>query len=669
MRNIQILRFAYAIACLLAATAKATEPTGIVSGRISDRDGTPMPAAEVVLRVRHADGTATRSARTDAAGDFSISDVKPGGVAVFARASDGRVGLSSIIHTAERPAEGMAVTVVMPQSLRVQVLAPDGRPLSGAYAHSVGTTGPNGEVWLRTESAKAFGLEWPESDSAGLLEIDGLPTAGPMTVDVTHPDFVRVEIEDVPPNAANPPSARLSRGGRFVLRLKGKGIAVPREGTTIRLSREGEFPYLVDVPFIPDESGLARFVVPPGTWSGFVRHPDAQALPAHFEDVVVTTDERASVEITLTPRGIVHGRVLDEAEEPVVGCLVSAAVHSAENGGDHFGYGPGWHHSAHAWTDAEGWYEIEPSVGRVRLWVNDLGKWTEPTQIELSVTRDKPAKVDLFRTLAPPVMAGIVLDPDGRPVPYAVVKPTGEQRWLVSAVADAEGRFDFTVGTFDQPDRTKPVGTLSLRVFDPHRPLETELTVPINVRKPLVPLTIRLKSTPIEPPPGIERHRPRAIAVAPGQPAPELSGRDMTNADGAIRLADLRGRFVLLDFWTVWCGPCRQHKPEVEAAARLYGDRLAVIGVHDNSVPPDKIAADVEENGPSFPTVIDTADDETTRRYGVKAFPTYVLIGPDGRVLLTSQHNRAALRADLLSALRSFLYGPERWEPIEAPRP
>ena len=72
-----------------------------------------------------------------------------------------------------------------------------------------------------------------------------------------------------------------------------------------------------------------------------------------------------------------------------------------------------------------------------------------------------------------------------------------------------------------------------------------------------------------------------------GQPAPELDGAAWLNTERpTMSLADFRGKYVLLDFWATWCGPCHGDFPTVRLLDELYRDKgVVVIGVHNNSMP------------------------------------------------------------------------------------
>src|SRR2546427_4958835 len=82
------------------------------------------------------------------------------------------------------------------------------------------------------------------------------------------------------------------------------------------------------------------------------------------------------------------------------------------------------------------------------------------------------------------------------------------------------------------------------------------------------------------------RH-PAASRGSGGIPAPELTNTSWLNADRPLRLAELRGRVVLLNFWVFTCGNCTRTVPSLVSYDRMYRERgLTIIGIHTPEVPP-----------------------------------------------------------------------------------
>ena len=112
--------------------------------------------------------------------------------------------------------------------------------------------------------------------------------------------------------------------------------------------------------------------------------------------------------------------------------------------------------------------------------------------------------------------------------------------------------------------------------------------------------------------------------------APDFS---LVSLDGeTVRLADLRGRPVVVHFWASWCVPCIAEVPLLRAAADEHADDdLAIVGViYDDG--PESARAFMEDHGGTWPAVMDPGM-EVAARYGVFAPPETYFVGRDGTIV------------------------------------
>ena len=119
--------------------------------------------------------------------------------------------------------------------------------------------------------------------------------------------------------------------------------------------------------------------------------------------------------------------------------------------------------------------------------------------------------------------------------------------------------------------------------------------------------------------------------------APELAGRGWLNTGGEpLSLASLRGRVVVLDFWTFCCVNCLHVLEELRPLEARFRDSLVLIGVHspkfEHEADPEALAAAVERYGVHHP-VLDDPGLLTWQAYTAKAWPTLVVIDPEGYVV------------------------------------
>jgi cytochrome c biogenesis protein CcmG/thiol:disulfide interchange protein DsbE len=122
-------------------------------------------------------------------------------------------------------------------------------------------------------------------------------------------------------------------------------------------------------------------------------------------------------------------------------------------------------------------------------------------------------------------------------------------------------------------------------------------------------------------------------AVSSRKPAPDFSLKD---PDGkVVRLADYRGKVVLLNFWATWCGPCKIEMPWFIEFERRYKDRgFAVIGVSMDEEGWPVVKPFITNMAVNYRVV--QGDDTTAELYGgVEALPTSFLIDREGRIAQT----------------------------------
>jgi sugar lactone lactonase YvrE len=122
-------------------------------------------------------------------------------------------------------------------------------------------------------------------------------------------------------------------------------------------------------------------------------------------------------------------------------------------------------------------------------------------------------------------------------------------------------------------------------------------------------------------------------------PAPELSrpGLQWFNVDRPLTMADLRGRLVVLEFWTGCCVNCLNVQQTLRRIPGAFADdAVLVVGVHSPKFPherePETLAHTLQRQDIRYPVVHDP-DLLLWRDYGVRGWPTLVFVGPDGKVL------------------------------------
>jgi peroxiredoxin len=103
---------------------------------------------------------------------------------------------------------------------------------------------------------------------------------------------------------------------------------------------------------------------------------------------------------------------------------------------------------------------------------------------------------------------------------------------------------------------------------------------------------------------------------------PDLPGND-------VRLDDLRGSVILINFWAVWCGYCRVEMPDLQAAFEEYADQdLVILGI-DVQETKEVVEPYIDQLGITFPILLDKQG-KTTASYKIRGLPTSIFVDREG---------------------------------------
>jgi peroxiredoxin len=145
---------------------------------------------------------------------------------------------------------------------------------------------------------------------------------------------------------------------------------------------------------------------------------------------------------------------------------------------------------------------------------------------------------------------------------------------------------------------------------------------------------------------------PALATINPGGAAPDFTLR--TGGGRNLRLAEQRGRVVMVNFWATWCGPCRIEMPHLETLHDRYGKAgFVLLGV---SIDDDPKAAQAmaERMKLSFQILFDT-DKQVSRRYDLRTMPSTVLVDRDGQVRHVHRGYREGYERTYEQQVRSLL--------------
>ena len=650
---------------------------GTVSVIVQDGNGIPIPDATVAaFRWTGKMELIGEEQQTGSDGMTTIATLPTGTTLYVSVMADGLAPTEQHVEIGIGEHKEIKFTLKPPVESWLQVLDPDGHPVQNAEFQRIDFVDSDGRQVVLTESTVAsMGYSLQTSDANGRLVLPPIPEGAKTTIWLAHPDWRLAKIEGWTARPGLLQGITLEHGVRVTMNLVPRGLD-PKDLDGLR----------VDVRMFPQDGGSGSehsvlrtmtindgklfFTASPlkysflgATAEGYFVTPTL-STGLQVEEPALDLKENKSLthSFVVRPAHKAKGRIVDGSSKPLAKVYVRSLISNLSENGV-LGDDPSqkWVHGDNAETDENGNFEVDVAEGLTGIQTIHDGYFQSPRNYEFQARSGAETILPDIQITPLPTIHGRVIAASGQPVTGAVtrIRSTGVGVHYSADLTDSAGRFELPVTeVLASRDGEGQQTNVFIVAFDPESGHSGRAAVDLTDAASVSDVQVTLQPNhpdwilnPLSDQPfGIRSESETAarrklnaerIVKYPsgrtGQPVPDLSKGSWLNTD-AKSLSDFRGQFVLLDFWFVGCGPCHADLPNVKATYDAFRDRgFTVVSVHTSSQSPEAVAAYAKEHNMDFPIVVDNSDGTLLKAYaelGVFSFPCYLLVDPDGKILI-----------------------------------
>ena len=565
----------------------------------------------------------------------------------------------------------------------IDVVDPEGKPIEGAKISALQYSDVNNnEVYITPKTADSMGFHLLPSDANGRLTLPPLPKNFKTSVTVFHPDWQVAKANDVVIVDGRMSSLALKAGVRVECDLKQlEGDTEDLEGKMVEVkmyshSRSKTNP----TGFIathPVQNNRVLFTASPVEYSEFALSMDSHIIGPNLFNFVLSADAeldlrsgQSKIFYFRAQRKVkVKGRLIDSHGKGVADAYVSCSVAASEatpsrsemKVKDQYTFLRQWTDAGHAKSDPLGNYEVELVYGKANLQVIHDGYFSDPVSLEFVVTPEASFTIPELVLYSVPKLRGRVIDEDGSSVAGAYVRMRhtgfGDADPVCESTEDglftlipsripysAELGLETNVAIVVMDAKTGKGGVAHVNLKDATACESISVQLEPRSASWMFDVVKLYQSDDDKAAEAGQKYRESALKEfslgAPGMEVPSMQEGTWLNSD-AKSLEDFRGKFVLLDFWFIGCGPCHRDIPTIRLAHRRLSELgFSVVSVHKDGESPNDVKIFADKNNMDYPIVVDDSEGTIAKQFsalGLKGYPHYILLDRQGRIL----HNDA----------------------------